>query len=188
MEKPNNQYPEYRNWKGMRARCNAPCLSGNDNYQGKGIKVCPEWDSFKQFYTDMGPKPTPKHSIDRIDSNGNYCPENCRWADDTTQARNTVKVRTYTYKGVTGCIPELAEHFNVAANSIHKGIQAGKSIEESIDSLLTHSKLYHYKGYSLTKKEWAAKLADTVPFVTLYWRFRKYGDDVDKIFETYDIV
>ena len=83
------KYPsrEYRSWTKMRARCCNPKTDCYHNYGGRGIAVCTRWSQFKNFLTDMGPRP-PHTTLDRIDVNGNYEPSNCRWADWQTQARN----------------------------------------------------------------------------------------------------
>lgn len=80
---------EYRIWKGMRNRCQNPNNKSYANWGGRGITVCARWDeSFEAFLEDMGRRPSPNHSIDRIDVNGNYEPGNCRWATAKQQAEN----------------------------------------------------------------------------------------------------
>ena len=75
-----SKYPEYLVWKGMKSRCYNPNMDFYMNYGGRGISVCYRWvNSFSNFYEDMGPRPTPKHQIDRIDNDSNYEPGNCRW-------------------------------------------------------------------------------------------------------------
>ena len=192
LPKQNKEYPEYSNWKNMRARCSAPCLAEIRNYQRKGITVSKEWDSFQQFYLDMGPKPTSKHSIERLDNSKGYNKSNCIWADDVTQARNTSKVKTFTANGITGCVPELAEHFNINSNAIHKNMQRGLTADEAVTKLLYQKDKYKngailitYKNHSLTKPEWAKFLG--VPKSTLYARFRNYGS-LAEVFKPYDIV
>lgn len=81
----------YACWRNMVDRCENPKASYFKNYGGKGVSVCEEWRrDFRNFLTDMGPRP-PGLTLDRIDPYGNYCADNCRWADRFTQARNTRK-------------------------------------------------------------------------------------------------
>lgn len=79
---------EYLTWKQMRSRCGNVRSADYPDYGGRGIAVCDRWQTFENFLADMGRKPTPKHSVDRIDVNGNYEPGNVRWATIDEQARN----------------------------------------------------------------------------------------------------
>lgn len=80
---------EYVAWIAMKSRCNTKSAKGYDDYGGRGIKVCKRWEnSFQNFFEDMGTKPTEKHSLDRINVNGDYEPSNCRWATQSEQNKN----------------------------------------------------------------------------------------------------
>lgn len=82
--------PEYSVWEGMKERCYNPKSTFYHHYGGRGIIICDRWkDSFKNFFEDMGERPTLKHSIDRIDNDGIYEPSNCKWATQKEQRRNS---------------------------------------------------------------------------------------------------
>lgn len=92
---------EYRTWKRMRQRCNNPKVERWPGYGGRGIKIAERWDDYENFLLDMGRAPSPKHSIERKDVDGDYCPENCVWATPNEQAVNTQKRKDNT-SGYTG--------------------------------------------------------------------------------------
>ena len=87
--------PEYEPWRSAKRRCFNPKNEHFDRYGGRGITMCPEWrDSFEAFLRDVGPRPSPRHSIDRINNDGNYEPGNVRWATKREQMLNTSRSRS----------------------------------------------------------------------------------------------
>lgn len=79
---------EYNCWAAMHRRCYNPNVFAFEHYGGRGIKVCERWFKYENFLADMGRRPTPQHSIDRIDNDGDYTPQNCRWATKSEQRLN----------------------------------------------------------------------------------------------------
>lgn len=123
---------EYNSWSNMKARCYKPSTIRFENYGGRGITVCDRWkNSFENFLEDMGLKPTPKHSIDRIDVNGNYEPNNCRWATTKQQACNTRRNRHITYNGETKLLVEWAKELNVGYMTLTHHLRT-KSMDDII--------------------------------------------------------
>lgn len=118
--------PEYRAWNKLKGRCLRKSDPKYKDYGGRGIKVCDRWlNSFENFLTDMGEKPSPKHSIDRIDVNGNYEPSNCRWADIKTQSNNKRKSLLITHNGRTQTLTQWCEELNVSHSKAHHRYHRG---------------------------------------------------------------
>ena len=108
----------YTSWQAMRQRCLYPKDRYFPAYGGRGITICPRWlESFANFLSDMGPRPAGL-SLDRKDNNGSYCPENCRWADGKTQARNSRNKHPLTYAGNTQTLAAWSETCGVSAPTI----------------------------------------------------------------------
>lgn len=101
--------PEYGSWQAMHARCNNPKHQNYERYQQLGITVCEEWSTFDKFIEDMGLKPSPEHTIDRIENTKGYYKENCRWATKKEQQRNKRDTTFVEYKGQIKSVPEWAE-------------------------------------------------------------------------------
>lgn len=109
----------YAIWNGMLERCTNPNATGYKYYGGRGIKVCERWRTFENFYADMGERPSPKHSIDRKDNDGNYEPGNVRWATSFQQARNRSNSVKVLVDGVQVPVHEAAETLGVDPRAIY---------------------------------------------------------------------
>lgn len=128
-----NKSPEHRAWVHMRQRCTNPHKREYPHYGGRGIQVCREWmDSFIAFYSYMGPRPSEKHSIDRIDVNGHYEPGNVRWATHAEQITNTRVVKLVTIDGRTQSLAAWGRERGLATGQISARVRAGWTLEEAI--------------------------------------------------------
>lgn len=114
--------PEYEIWKAMRHRCNNPNDKSFSRYGGRGIRVSPEWDDFSVFLRDMGPRPSPAHSIERIDNDRGYEAANCRWALDSEQRRNKHTTRLITFNEETMTLTEWAARVGISVSLLHQRI------------------------------------------------------------------
>ena len=121
--------PEYRAWQTMRVRCTNPQNAAWKDYGGRGITVCSRWmDDPIAFVSDMGPKPSPKHELDRIDNDGPYSPENCRWVLRTVNSRNRRSNRTVTHAGETLTVSEWAERMGIGVSALKYRLDAGSGL------------------------------------------------------------
>lgn len=125
--------PEFKIWDAMITRCKSPLHDAYKYYGGRGISVCDRWvhgdgknSGFDCFFLDMGSKPTSKHSIDRYpDKDGNYTPENCRWASVKEQANNKSNNVWITVNGVTKTMTQWAEASGIPYKTVHNRIRVG---------------------------------------------------------------
>lgn len=155
--------PEYRSWECMKARCLNPNTEGFERYGRRGIKVCDRWlDSFENFFADMGPKPTKRHTIDREDVDGNYEPSNCRWATHSEQCCNKSDNRLLTLNGETLPLIEWSRRFGVASHVIAQRVGRGWSLQRAltapIDVKRASDRLLRHNGKTLNVSAWAREL------------------------------
>lgn len=137
---------EYRSWCSMKTRCTNPNHEAYNRYKNKGI--CDRWlgeDGFKNFYEDLGPRPD-GYTLDRIDNNKGYSPDNCRWSSIKEQGNNRNDNIRIEYNGEEHTIAEWAEKAGLKYTTLHERLRLGMTIEQAL-----HQKLQK-KNYELTKK------------------------------------
>lgn len=123
----------YQCWSDMKHRCSNKNNHAYKDYGQRGIGVCDRWlNSYESFIEDMGLKPD-KHTLDRIDVNSGYGPDNCRWATYKTQARNTRANRLVTFRGITKTLVAWAEDLNIPRTTLsNRLIRFGWSVEKAL--------------------------------------------------------
>lgn len=119
-------------WRGMLARCLNKKAASYQHYGGRGVKVCDRWMEFENFLEDMWERPSREYSIDRIDVDGNYEPNNCRWATRKVQANNTTCNVFFEYQGERLTVAEWADKFGLSRDLVHARLYRGWSLEDAI--------------------------------------------------------
>lgn len=114
----------YNTWRTMTQRCTNPKATKFENYGGRGITVCERWRVFNNFLADMGERPLDR-SLDRIDSDGNYEPGNCRWATHVEQNRNRRGIVWVEANGERLCLTDWAARLGMASRTISLRLSAG---------------------------------------------------------------
>lgn len=130
-------------WRSMIGRCYNPKNSRYESHGRRGITVCDRWKNFENFLSDMGERPSKTYSLDRIDNNGNYTPENCRWATAKQQARNTRRNRNLTIDGRTFCVAEWAEISGIKQDTILARLKSGWDDRDAVFSPLVKTRSIH---------------------------------------------
>lgn len=129
---------EYKAWTGMKERCLNPNGDRYNDYGGRGIKICDRWvgdNGFQNFLSDMGRKPSSKHSLDRFPNNdtGHYGPDNCRWGTDEQQSANRRSNVWIEYKGERKIMKEWAKSLGVDNRNLHRSIKNGKPFDQIVE-------------------------------------------------------
>lgn len=153
--------PEHVAWLAMRGRCRRVTSDAYHNYGGRGIAVCDEWESFETFYRDMGSRPSPKHTIERLDNNSGYSKNNCVWATRATQLRNTRRTRLVTFNGITQCIVDWAKQLGIPSKTLYNRLARGCPIADALTATRITSKdskgarKITFNGVTMCLAEWA---------------------------------
>lgn len=135
--------PDYCIWLKMKSRCLNPKDKSYSHYGGRGIKVCDRWlESFSNFIEDMGWRISNKYSIERIDVNGDYCPENCRWILLSDQSKNTRRNIMIKHQDKTLCLKEWCDILHLNYNQMRRKIRDQKmTFVEAMNDILINSKV-----------------------------------------------
>jgi hypothetical protein len=149
----NGNPPLYTVWRSMLARCYDPKFKQYPDYGGRGIKVCPQWKTnYHQFYADMAPRPKGL-SIDRINNNLDYSPENCKWSTRKEQQRNRRNTKYVTITGKKYMVAELKDRSGLKSDTIVERAKAGLSLAK----VLSPKRRINTDGFKLGAAISAAK-------------------------------
>jgi hypothetical protein len=133
----------HKAWRQMWGRCTRKHQADYSFYGGRGIRVCERWKTFELFLEDVGMPPTQKHSLDRVNNNGNYEPGNCRWATHTQQVRNTRQTIMLTLGERTMAAGDWADELGINSRTIKSRIRYGWAVEDILSPVIT--KRHHGK-------------------------------------------
>lgn len=122
----------YKIWSGMKHRILRPTASGYQNYGGRGIKYDPEWESFEKFLEDMGLPPSDEHTLDREDSNGDYCKSNCRWVTMDVQVRNRRNSVILEYEGRRMNLVDWARELGIHPMTLRVRLDKGWPLDKAL--------------------------------------------------------
>lgn len=141
--------PEFYVWSSIKVRCMNPHSKAFKNYGGRGITVCDKWlHSFEAFLGDLGERPSPKHQIDRIDNDGNYCPENCRWSLVVENNNNKRTSKLITFNNRTLSRAEWEREIGLSRGMIRSRLIVGWTIEKILTTPKLNSSKYKKRGQS----------------------------------------
>lgn len=123
---------EYGIWSTMKSRCQNPKTEEYKNYGGRGIKVCKRWQSFANFFEDMGPRPTLNHSLDRKNNDADYEKSNCCWATRFEQNTNKRTTHLLTFDGETLSVTEWAQRIGMSVSTLYHRVRHGWKVADAL--------------------------------------------------------
>jgi hypothetical protein len=123
---------EYTCWKNIKTRCNNPNNNRYPEYGGKGIKVCEEWNTFEQFYSDVGPAPTHNHMLGRIDVTKDYNKDNCKWLTFAEMGNHKANTKRYKCNSLDLTVSDWAVKTGLSRSTIASRLRAGWPIEQAL--------------------------------------------------------
>jgi hypothetical protein len=122
-------------WLGIKFRCYNPKSANFALYGGRGITMCNEWrESFEAFFADMGPRPSKRHSIDRIDNGGSYSPQNCRWATQKQQRINQRGFVLHDFNGGKVTATDAAIACGIKPDTVHTRMRRGMTLQQALNT------------------------------------------------------
>lgn len=166
--------PEYNIWRGMMDRCYNQKNANYFRYGGRGIVMSNEWrENFEAFYKDMGPRPGPEYSIERIENDKGYYKGNCKWATKKEQANNRGNSKQYIYRGKSQNLEDWCKELGLNFNTIYSRISKGWSFKHAITISVNEHLVsrYTYNDRDMTLHEWCAELGLNYP--TIWYRIKK---------------
>ena len=165
--------PEYRIWTGIKTRCTNRKSIAFKNYGGRGVTMCVSWaNSFDAFVLDMGLRPSDQHSIDRIDTNGNYEPSNCRWATREEQANNKRSNLKIEANEKLMTVAEAARASGLTYGCLHYRLKS-ESPSSAISRQSNRSGSITHNGITDTYQGWSRRTGIKVSTISM--RISKYG-------------
>lgn len=180
--------PEYGIWLAMKSRCSDVKHISYKNYGGRGILVCEEWEDFNTFILDMKPRPSPKYTLERVDNNKGYSPENCVWATRVMQLRNTRRNNMITHLERTQCLSAWADEFGIKYSLLRHRLKRGWSISDALSEPVAarySEKIYSPKRFftindeTMCLAEWARKYG--IKNTTLSSRIKRGMDIIEAL-------
>ena len=161
---------EYATWANMLRRCQQESAANYHSYGGRGITVCERWLVYENFLADMGRRPSSRHSIERVNVNGNYEPGNCIWATKEVQVNNTTRNVIHEVNGQRLTNTQLAAQMNVTPGTIAYRLKQGLSIDQVVEAGGNLPGSYDYLGEKLSIREISRRTG--IAYHTLYKRLK----------------